>query len=151
LTLSHAWGDADFLKCTCNNYEQLQVDIPLASLPANFRDAIFVTVELGFSYLWLDSLCIRQDDREDWHRESKMMGNVYRYSTCNISAAYANGNDGFLCKGQSVDPNPPWLDSPDKDGTSRVLVEAYPWYEISKAPLFERAWVLQEQTLVSLR
>ena len=42
-------------------------------LPRSFRHAIVVT-----RYLWIDSLCIIQDDNDDWLRESKAMGIIYQ-------------------------------------------------------------------------
>jgi hypothetical protein len=50
--------------------------IPLSSLPKTFLDAIVVTKALGLRYLWIDSLCIIQDDEDDWLAESKTMGTL---------------------------------------------------------------------------
>lgn len=41
------------------------------------------------SYIWIDSLCIIQDDNNDWQRESSTMSKVYAGSTLNIVAAAA--------------------------------------------------------------
>ncbi len=41
-----------------------------------FKDAIVLTRELGLKYIWIDSLCIIQDDLLDWENESCKMGNV---------------------------------------------------------------------------
>lgn len=38
-------------------------------LPCLFQDAVHMTSDLGFRYLWIDVLCIAQDDPEDWSRE----------------------------------------------------------------------------------
>jgi hypothetical protein len=35
-----------------------------------FRGAIEMTRKLGFRYLWIDSLCIVQNDEDDWKQES---------------------------------------------------------------------------------
>ncbi|KAF2658647.1 HET-domain-containing protein [Lophiostoma macrostomum CBS 122681] len=122
------------------------MDIPLSSLSANFQHAILATAELGFSYLWIDSLCIIQGNREDWQREARRMGDVYRHSTCNLSAAYADPTRGFLFEDQSRDVNLPSVHNP-KNGRTYILSEKTPWLHIWNAPLFERAWVFQEQIL----
>ncbi|KAH7378009.1 hypothetical protein BKA64DRAFT_585809, partial [Cadophora sp. MPI-SDFR-AT-0126] len=46
-----------------------EVSISYANLPVLFRDAIELTRTLGIRFLWIDSLCIIQDDIEDWERE----------------------------------------------------------------------------------
>jgi hypothetical protein len=46
-------------------------------MPATFFDATIITRELGYRYLWIDSLCIVQDFLEDWEAESQNMGNIY--------------------------------------------------------------------------
>ncbi|KAF2714298.1 hypothetical protein K504DRAFT_528656 [Pleomassaria siparia CBS 279.74] len=40
-------------------------DIPADSLSQTFKDAVEITRKLCFRYLWIDSLCIMQDDSED--------------------------------------------------------------------------------------
>ncbi|KAH9233976.1 hypothetical protein K456DRAFT_1724822 [Colletotrichum gloeosporioides 23] len=56
-----------------------------------------VTFELGIQHIWINSLCIIQDSKEDWTNESEMMGNVFRYAACNIAAtSYQNGETGLF-------------------------------------------------------
>jgi hypothetical protein len=57
------------------NHAGLLNEIPL--LLATFEDAIFATRKLGARYLWIDSLCILQDDLADWEKESSRMADVY--------------------------------------------------------------------------
>jgi hypothetical protein len=49
--------------------------IPLESVenpkPKNFIDAVAITKRLGLRYLWIDSVCIIQDDKDDWQKESE--------------------------------------------------------------------------------
>ncbi|KAH7370060.1 hypothetical protein BKA65DRAFT_386907, partial [Rhexocercosporidium sp. MPI-PUGE-AT-0058] len=47
--------------------------IPSITLPATFRDAVVITRLLGVKYLWIDSLCIIQDQLSDWEHESAKM------------------------------------------------------------------------------
>ena len=51
--------------------------INITDLPATFRHAVEITRRPGLRYLWIDSLCIMQDDEQDWKREAKKMGDVY--------------------------------------------------------------------------
>lgn len=71
--------------------------LTLRSLPRNFQDAITVTRLLGIRYLWIDSLCIIQDDKTDWEKEGSKMDRVYKNAYVTIAAtSAATANDGFL-------------------------------------------------------
>lgn len=65
IALSHCWGGAISPMLTSKTIHAFQDRLPFLELPANFRDAITITRRLGFRYLWIDSLCIIQDSRED--------------------------------------------------------------------------------------
>jgi hypothetical protein len=52
-------------KLVKNNVEALHQDIPAASLCKTFTDALEVIRTIGIGYLWIDSLCIVQDDDQD--------------------------------------------------------------------------------------
>lgn len=47
-------------------------------------------------YLWIDSLCIIQDDDVDWTRESAQMAATYRHAHLNIAATAAAGSERSL-------------------------------------------------------
>jgi len=51
---------------TTKNTEVHKDSISLSDLLATFRHADQITRELGIAYLWIDSLCIIQDDAGDW-------------------------------------------------------------------------------------
>ncbi|KAM7184591.1 Heterokaryon incompatibility protein (HET) domain containing protein [Naviculisporaceae sp. PSN 640] len=91
LTLSHRWPRIQSLKLTTANLHQLQQGLHLQGLPPTFRDAAKVALELGYRYLWIDALCIIQDDSQDWLDESTKMCTVYRNSCCTIAAHTSNG------------------------------------------------------------
>ncbi|KAL1614246.1 hypothetical protein SLS54_009896 [Diplodia seriata] len=64
--LSHCWVNHVPLRALKANIQDLQREIQEEELPRTFRDALAVTRQLGIPYLWIDSLCIIQDDKEDW-------------------------------------------------------------------------------------
>ncbi|EEU36127.1 uncharacterized protein NECHADRAFT_53005, partial [Fusarium vanettenii 77-13-4] len=90
LTLSHCWGKLHILRLLESNEDSFHIDIRMQSLPQTFQDAIKITRRLGFSYLWIDSLCIIQDSKEDWLREAALMGKIYKNAACNIAAPDAS-------------------------------------------------------------
>ncbi|KAI8627238.1 HET-domain-containing protein [Xylariaceae sp. FL1651] len=87
--LSHRWGNSDRLdqtKTVKNNYKQYLQAIPIGSLPLTFQHAIQITREFDCRYIWIDSLCIIQDSREDWSSESQRMDAVYRRADLTLAA-----------------------------------------------------------------
>jgi hypothetical protein len=155
-TLSHRWGQAKFLRLTQHKLKELHRKIPIAELPLTFRDAILVSKALQVRYLWIDSLCIVQDDPSDWASEASQMHMVYSNSHCNISALHAEDST----KGLFRDRNSRALCSTEVDiGMSNyyatkkarhayVLANDYMiWTSMYDCPLSKRGWVLQERIL----
>ncbi|TVY45129.1 hypothetical protein LSUB1_G000716 [Lachnellula subtilissima] len=92
--LSHYWGTGPICVTSKDTLEARKRAIPLHLLSKTFQDAITITRQLGITYLWIDSLCIVQDDDEDWSREGANMSNVYRNSTVTILADGVANHDG---------------------------------------------------------
>jgi hypothetical protein len=88
LALSHCWGPEDKRPIVTNrdSLEARQTRILAKDLSKTFLDAVTVTRNLGQRYLWIDSLCIIQGDKDDWAREAARMADVYGNSLCTISA-----------------------------------------------------------------
>lgn len=95
LCLSHRWEKTSKLKTERSNIERYQGGIPLDCLPPTFSDAFEVTRQLGYRYLWIDSLCIVQDDEDDWKSQSEKMGDIFESSCCTIAAVDALDDDGL--------------------------------------------------------
>jgi hypothetical protein len=160
LSLSHCWGSAKLPMLTRENIHGFETCIPLTELIPVFEDTMFIAANLGVSHLWIDSLCIIQNDPEDWGREALRMGDVYRGAVCNISAsAFKNGLTGFLSARRDSDPTPPkkrlhpvsnrpFLEH--LGAAACCILEYEVWADLCYGPLFSRAWTLQEQILVSL-
>lgn len=100
LALSHRWGKLKEEEkfCTCGkNIDNLMKEIPYAALPKNFQDAVRVTRRLGIKYLWIDSLCIIQDNQKDMAAEVGRMEDVFSHAYCTIAASSAASSlEGFL-------------------------------------------------------
>ncbi|KAK1239428.1 hypothetical protein MKX07_008916 [Trichoderma sp. CBMAI-0711] len=97
--LSHCWGSAGRqpLKTTQANLQSHLQHIPWASIPKTFQDAITITRRIGLDYVWIDSLCIVQDDHQEWLKESKRMGSIYEQAEITIAASHTPGCwEGFL-------------------------------------------------------
>ena len=97
--LSHCWGGPQHhpLKTTRKNLSRHMNGIPISSLPKTFLDAIIITKTLRLRYLWIDSLCIIQDDENDWLAESKNMGVLYERAVITLAASSApNSTHGLF-------------------------------------------------------
>ncbi|KAI1088665.1 heterokaryon incompatibility protein-domain-containing protein [Rostrohypoxylon terebratum] len=153
------------------NIEAHKKGIFLESFPTTFKDAIKVIRNLGLRYIWIDSLCIIQDDTDDWMRESEHMGRVYGSAELVLAATVASSaDDGFLKNrprmksgrvhinlGNKNDPlnmeevNP---DGESDNNNGSELVQCN--YRIAskhaheaKLPLDKRAWAHQERLLAT--
>ncbi|KAB5585192.1 heterokaryon incompatibility protein-domain-containing protein [Coniochaeta sp. 2T2.1] len=126
--------------------------IPVAVLPRTLRDAIYITRELGVPYLWVDSICIVQDDDSDWQAESAKMAIVYRESLLTVAAASSPSADhGFLKARQKTrEFSMDWI---CEDGSPTILktridpTHSKPIWETKELPWNHRGWILQEEVL----
>jgi hypothetical protein len=97
VALSYRWGASNRLTTNTATKEDRRRSIPLAHMPRTLQDAVIFTSRLGIRYLWIDSVCIIQDDKDDWAREAAKMGDVYTNAYCTIAAHGADHADhGFL-------------------------------------------------------
>ncbi|KAK3331307.1 heterokaryon incompatibility protein-domain-containing protein, partial [Apodospora peruviana] len=96
VALSYCWGDSQFktVKSTITTF--MRDGLEAAQLPVTFQDAITVVLGLGYEHLWIDALCIVQDDRDDWINESRRMGATYGHAVCTLHAVDSASADGGL-------------------------------------------------------
>ncbi|RWA10239.1 hypothetical protein EKO27_g4884 [Xylaria grammica] len=99
--LSYCWGSKDEAdnqaKTTLATIQERILKIEFGHLPQTVADAIQVCRSLGIRYLWVDALCIIQDDEDDWAKESLEMANVYANSFVTLSILQgASCTSGFL-------------------------------------------------------
>lgn len=153
VALSHCWGTEQLLRTTNDTIERHRQGIKVAVLPRTFQDAIFICNNIQIDYLWIDSLCIVQDDTNDWEIEAAKMGSIYKFAYVTIAASRARSdNEGFLdrpCLFYYGEDEAPSADR-------RILCEPAPGLilgpllfcpgkMLSYSPLNERGWVLQER------
>lgn len=140
VALSHCWGKRPTTTTTVTNIAQHLKSIPLEPLPANFRDAVVISRALGFEYLWIDSLCIVQGDRDDWVTESALMGQVYQ--NCAVMLAASGARDSY---GGMLNPRPNSCALPNSNLLLSPKRKSFQTLEESE--LGSRAWASQERVL----
>ncbi|KAJ8130753.1 hypothetical protein O1611_g2875 [Lasiodiplodia mahajangana] len=97
VALSHCWGNYQPLRALLSNRQALAEGISFSQLSAVFQDAIQVCLRMGIDYIWIDSLCIIQNDEKDWEKESAKMCDYYENALFTISASSSkDGSVPFL-------------------------------------------------------
>ncbi|KAE8316065.1 heterokaryon incompatibility protein-domain-containing protein [Aspergillus transmontanensis] len=98
VALSYCWGGENHLLTTQNTIRSHKAGIPWSKIPQTLKDAMHLTLELGVEFIWIDALCIIQDDLVDWKEEAFKFGSVYRDALITISAtASPNTTSGIFC------------------------------------------------------
>lgn len=88
-TLSYCWGGERSFKTTIATVDAFHQQIPTPELPRTFKEAFETTRQLGIRYIWIDALCIVQDDKLEWEKEVAHMHDVYAGSFLTIQASEA--------------------------------------------------------------
>lgn len=78
--LSYCWGKDSSMQLLRSTIDAWKEELPFDQLPQTIRDAIVTTKRLGLEYLWVDRICIIQDDREDTKKELSAMAKIYQRS-----------------------------------------------------------------------
>lgn len=136
-------------------------------LNLNFRDAVLISIKLNVQYIWIDSLCIIQDDHSDWEIEAKNMADIYRQSYINLAASAAHDAHGGIIDLSDLhiskaittavirySPRDPTVrytgDEPFEElmiRPSALMQEYRDLLSRKSSPYFARGWVLQEVAL----
>jgi hypothetical protein len=148
--LSHCWGPSRKAVTTRKNLKTYIEAIPWTALPKAFQDAISFVRKLGIRYLWIDSLCIIQDDKKDWEKEAAAMCSVYEHSYLTLAATGSPSDDqNFFSRASDRE-----IKGTTMEGTPyHVFVRPcipHPRYwkaEGKTWPLLSRAWIYQERLL----
>ncbi|KAM0342610.1 hypothetical protein ACHAPU_009337 [Fusarium lateritium] len=169
--LSYCWGNKEEnLTTTRENVSRHKEGISMASLPMFIQEALLAARTLGYRYIWIDALCIIQDDPDDWDKEASKMKDVYANADLTLSSLVAKGCNEHLFQSRgpmTTRPIPfdiwmPKIERPRWDPEVIHQPAVYPTLLInqtehegfsgggdvsSRAPITSRGWVLQEQML----
>jgi hypothetical protein len=154
IALSHRWAKAVDCVTLLGNIKERMTNLDYNILPQTFKDAIIVSLVHGYTYLWIDCLCIVQDDSQDWERECPKMVEVYSNADLTIAAVTATDSyAGFLGARNNLHSSNTFM---LRYWNSQNLHQG--WLEIqylndltdplrpdSRTPLDTRGWTLQER------
>lgn len=153
VTLSHCCG-VDGLELTHSSLDQLLTPQPLSNLPLAFRDALTVVARLGLSHLWIDRLCLMQDDPSEQQAEASQTRDVFRNAFLSIAASgITSSSSGLFTTRDPALVAPTVFGFPvDAAGTT---IPHYSWLEAPRGwtrafrddPLSRSAHAVQERLL----
>lgn len=149
VALSHCWGPIQEHEKFCtykHNITQRKTRIEFDAMPRTFRDAVTVTRGISINYIWIDSLCIMQDDENDWKSEASKMEDVFSAAYCTVAASSAESLlQGFLADRK---PRPVVKVPSDSLGAIYACIDIDDFHsDVELSPLNSRGWVLQERAL----
>ncbi|KAH7006988.1 heterokaryon incompatibility protein-domain-containing protein [Ilyonectria destructans] len=164
IALSYCWGtptaSQNHLKTTPITFEQFLNDIPYGDMPQTLRDAVEVARKLSVRYIWIDALCIIQDDADqaDWKTESMKMKDVYGHAYLTIAPISSHSSfDGFLSPEKYIYMRVPIrsVKRPEMNDfclIGRPIFEGNYWHGTLAADTEDstwnrRGWTLQEEEL----
>ena len=148
VVLSYVWGSTNFLQLTKETEHQLQTPGILRKIPVpkTISNSIEATGMIGARYLWVDSLCILQDDEEEKVAQIQKMDKIYANSLLTIVAAGGTHADAGL-----------WDTNPNGVRVGQIREEVHGLNFISAGPdlmktleksvWIQRAWTYQEYIL----
>ena len=95
--LSYCWGSTQQSTTTNDNIAERFNNINHSDLQQTLKDAVLITRMLGLQYIWIDSLCIIQDNQDDWATEAGTMADIFAGAHIVLAATRAKDvSDGFL-------------------------------------------------------
>jgi hypothetical protein len=156
MTVSHKWRSTGMTKLLGCNLGEMQRGIQIQTLPAVFRDAVILAKALEIRYVWIDALCIVQDDPDELQNEISNMGYIYQNAVLNVGALQAAELETTAeqeSPGLFFDRNPQDI-SPfaltiqrgdckrDHFAYQNLILE-----KLNRSSLMRRGWVLQERLL----
>lgn len=165
--VSYVWGTRPTLRLLGSNRSALLENIAYDDLPKTMQDAVRATCALGLSNLWIDALCIVQDDDVDKEIELAHMNEYYQHASAVVSASGASdAHMGFLTNQPSeseiyatarartvfMHPNlgavPYRIPFRTSTGITTCILDTQPsLYNHDAEPIDKRGWTLQESAL----
>ncbi|PQE16156.1 heterokaryon incompatibility protein [Rutstroemia sp. NJR-2017a BVV2] len=155
LALSYVWGaKRGSILLTSTNLEALKQPGSLGStkctLSKTIRDAMGFTVNIGYQYLWIDRLCIVQDDEVNKQTHINRMGSIYTHADLTIVAADGDDPEYGLrgVRGCSPRSNAPFT-IVELESDQKFVIRPNYYYLLDPKTYFGRGWTFQEYNLSS--
>ena len=149
ICLSYCWGSVSspFIQTTRAILPHFKKRIPWRFLPKAFQDVIEIARKLDVQYIWIDSLCIIQDDEADWQRESSRMASIFQGAWLTFAATgFAGPHEGlFSTLSRKYQAHKVHASSIDEKFAHVYVRRPLPHFHdhVEEFPLLKRAWAYQ--------
>ncbi|KAK0737889.1 heterokaryon incompatibility protein-domain-containing protein [Schizothecium vesticola] len=145
LCLSYRWSATPTLQTLKANVDNHKLDIPWDHLPLAFQQLCAVASRLRLRYMWIDALCIIQDDEHDKVLDIAVMDSIYEAAVVTIVSAWASGPEQGLF-GHLGDFSHREFPAKTEDSASQTVCvrRELPHFENGKLPCLTRGWIYQE-------
>jgi hypothetical protein len=153
--LSHCWGENRHCITTKQTLEERKRNIPWGTMARSFQNAIRLLTKIGIRLIWIDSLCIVQDDLSDWETESAKMAAIYSQARLTIADTIPSDDNSSFGQLLRVPMEAIKISLPEVLGSSRIVVRKLikHWSDVGtnernrNFPLQSRGWAFQERLL----
>jgi hypothetical protein len=155
--LTYVWGGDQEFQTTLSSLPTMKEKFHVRRLPQTIQDALTVCNGLNLKFLWVDCLCIIQNDAQDLARELAAMPQIYQQAWVTISASTASSaDDGFLHdRGYKTHGNQTPISLPyacnDGVNSGTIIIGEGSAPSVAeqnnRLPIHHRAWTYQERRL----
>ncbi|KAG0558454.1 hypothetical protein KC19_10G029400 [Ceratodon purpureus] len=147
VALSYVWGHLEQVQLKRGTMAKLEEDGGvLIATSKSILDAIVLVDMLGMEYLWVDSLCIIQDDDGDRARQIANMNVVYACAVLTIvSAAGSDANGGL--PGVLPGSRSPTQFTESINGLNLITSQCPFSWAVNESVWNTRGWTFQEKVL----
>ena len=163
IALPYCWGDGMAVKkTTMETVDSHHVKIPGENLPRLYREVVALARGLNINYVWIDSLCIIQDSKEDKDEELMRMSDIFRGAFVVVVAAAVLSPLEPLLRLAKTQPGESYAwrlwrtasmvsyQEKDFDVKFRIRCDAHRYPNADEdTPTGSRAWCFQEKLLAS--
>lgn len=113
--------------------------------PRTFVEAITLVRRLGFAYLWIDAVCIKQDDKIEMAKQMNCMDMIYACAALTVASDASSAHAGIpgVCA-RSRDPKQLLYRGEHID---LIAPQNGPFHDLGQSPWSRRAWTFQEDVL----
>ncbi|EKJ69830.1 hypothetical protein FPSE_09987 [Fusarium pseudograminearum CS3096] len=141
LALSYVWGSG------ANYRVSGPGPIAIERLSQTVQDSIAVTKNLKMRYLWVDAVCIDQDDRQKKHEQMDYMASIYRGAWATIVAVDSNSRNSGMSRVHPESQRSHQLRI--EFGNGNILIQKFPSFDqqLAVSPWMGRGWTYQEALL----
>ena len=136
LTLSYCWRIGRGMPhTTTKSLKAHKENIAWTTLPKAFQEAVLLTKKLGIRYIWIDSICVIQDDASDKLRTALELDSIFGNALLTLAAtSSADPTQGLF--GSVAQPFKIQATN-SKGSLSKIYVREQPSHYSFKAPFNE--------------